>query len=437
MESAAGCHPPGRLDRDGVTLVEDGVDYVVYDLSRLISRGSCRIATGIDRIDLHFALGQVRRFGADCRFVTKVGSKAVEVPREVALPLLQALEEVWLHGGESDLSPLRRLERGGYAERISASGGAVSRVLRDAASYLRRWLLNSLRPQIPGGLLGESGRRGCYIVCSHHGLPKIPGVLERLQRESGLGILAYIHDIIPIEYPEYMRPGHVGIFRNYLHELDRAGASFVVNSRDTARRLDGYLRPRSGGQRPVRTLYPCLDLTRAEREPTDPRVIAARKSETPYFVVVGTIEPRKNHLLLLHIWRQLAQSGWQPMPHLHIVGRRGWENENIIDMLERCNSIRPHISEHNALGDADLIHLLKGARALLFPSFAEGLGLPLLEAVELGVPVVASNLPVFREIGSEVPYYIDPIDGPGWAQAIRRLSREPPLSGTRHQTGAT
>jgi hypothetical protein len=65
-----------------------------------------------------------------------------------------------------------------------------------------------------------------------------------------------------------------------------------------------------------------------------------------------------------------------------------------------------------------LAALLRGARALLFPSFAEGYGLPLAEALALGVPVLASDLPALREVGGTVPDYLDPLDGRGWREAI-------------------
>ncbi|MFD2497976.1 hypothetical protein ACFSTI_02685 [Rhizorhabdus histidinilytica] len=68
--------------------------------------------------------------------------------------------------------------------------------------------------------------------------------------------------------------------------------------------------------------------------------------------MLSTIEPRKNHLLLLHVWRRMAETlGPERTPHLAIVGRRGWENENVLDMLERCEAIRGHVHELAGLSD--------------------------------------------------------------------------------------
>ena len=106
-----------------------------------------------------------------------------------------------------------------------------------------------------------------------------------------------------------------------------------------------------------------------------------------------------------------------------MVGRRGWENENVLDMLERCAAIDGLVRESGALPDREVASLLRGARALLFPSFAEGFGLPLAEALALGVPAIASDLRALREVGGGVPDYIDPLDGASWRTAVLDYAR--------------
>lgn len=130
--------------------------------------------------------------------------------------------------------------------------------------------------------------------------------------------------------------------------------------------------------------------------------------------MLGTIEPRKNHWLILHVWRRLVEQMGNDAPKLVIIGRRGWECENVIDMLERCEPLRRVVIEESDCSDIQLNAWLQHARALLFPSFVEGYGMPLVEALGLGVPVIASDLPVFHEIASDFPTYLDPLDGPGW-----------------------
>jgi hypothetical protein len=88
-------------------------------------------------------------------------------------------------------------------------------------------------------------------------------------------------------------------------------------------------------------------------------------------------------------------------------------------MLERCDSLRPFVHEVCACSDTELARYLSGARALLFPSFVEGYGMPLVEALMLGTPVVASDLSVFHEISGEVPDFLSPMDGLGWLRAVQ------------------
>jgi glycosyltransferase involved in cell wall biosynthesis len=87
-------------------------------------------------------------------------------------------------------------------------------------------------------------------------------------------------------------------------------------------------------------------------------------------------------------------------------------------MLDRSPALRGVVIEHNAMPDGEMVRLVKGARALLLPSFAEGFGFPLIEALELGVPALCSDIPALRETGAGVPEFLDPLDGPGWRRAI-------------------
>jgi glycosyltransferase involved in cell wall biosynthesis len=142
----------------------------------------------------------------------------------------------------------------------------------------------------------------------------------------------------------------------------------------------------------------------------------------PYFVICGTIEPRKNHLLLLNLWRELGRLLGPATPKLIVVGARGWENENILDLLERCPGIRDHVIEAPGLSTPSLKRLIDNARAVLMPSFAEGYGLPVAEALTAGTPVLASDLLSLRAMRGSAITWLDPLDGLGWLAAIRRLS---------------
>lgn len=149
-----------------------------------------------------------------------------------------------------------------------------------------------------------------------------------------------------------------------------------------------------------------------------PAVFHHQPPGRPSFVTLGTIEGRKNHLLLLDVWHRLIARLGERAPRLLIIGQRGWEADAVFRRLDEDESLRGHVEELGRCTDAEIAAHLAAARALLFPSFAEGYGLPLIEALAAGVPVIASDLPVFRELCGTIPTYLDPRDEDGWEAAI-------------------
>jgi glycosyltransferase involved in cell wall biosynthesis len=90
----------------------------------------------------------------------------------------------------------------------------------------------------------------------------------------------------------------------------------------------------------------------------------------------------------------------------------------VFNVLDHSEKLRGHVIELNHCSDEDLAKHLASAQALVFPSLAEGYGLPLVEALGMGVPVIASDLPVFREIAGAIPTYLNPLNEAAWEEAI-------------------
>jgi glycosyltransferase involved in cell wall biosynthesis len=110
-------------------------------------------------------------------------------------------------------------------------------------------------------------------------------------------------------------------------------------------------------------------------------------------------------------------------PRLLIIGERGWEAEGVFRLLDGSEKLRRHVIELGGCSDAEMGRHLASARALLFPSFVEGYGLPMTEALGAGVPVIASDLPVFRELCGSVPDYLASRDESAWEAAIVDYAR--------------
>jgi len=232
-------------------------------------------------------------------------------------------------------------------------------------------------------------------------------------RLRGAKPVFFIHDLIPIRYPEYCRPGEHGRHVSRMHNALATGSGIIVNSRSTLETLERFAE---------QLRIKCPPAVVAPLAPPALGQAGPRPLDKPYFVVLGTIEPRKNHWLLLHVWRQLVERLGEEAPRLVVIGQRGWECENVVDVLERCLPLRGVVLELNRCSDHELAGYLHHAQALLMPSFAEGYGLPVVEALAAGIPVIASDLAVFHEVAGDVPEYADPLDGPRWVELVLQYS---------------
>jgi glycosyltransferase involved in cell wall biosynthesis len=237
-------------------------------------------------------------------------------------------------------------------------------------------------------------------------------------RRKHLHVYVFIHDLIPIDFPEYQRPSEAGAHAKRIRLTLENARGIIVNSSCTASAVRRF------AERENLPVPPVLVAPLGHNLPATNNAALPRGLRAPYFVVLGTIEPRKNHLLLLALWRQMAMSyRANEIPQLVVVGRRGWECEQVVDMLERCEAIHPHILEINNASDEQVISLLKGARALLMPSYAEGFGMPVQEALAAGTPVISSPLPAIKEFAGDIPDYAEPHDGIRWLELIRDYAR--------------
>jgi glycosyltransferase involved in cell wall biosynthesis len=229
----------------------------------------------------------------------------------------------------------------------------------------------------------------------------------------------FVHDAIPIEFPEFCSPGAFDRHVGRLGTVSQHASLVIVNSKDSQRAIEAALGER-GARIPNIEIVPlAVDEAFAEAKAT-----TAPRPRKPYFVYVGTIEPRKNLQFLLAVWRRLVERHEANAPKLVIAGRRGWENENIVDVLERSRRLAPFLAEASDLTDAGLAQLMADSAGLVAPSFTEGFGLPVVECLAAGAPVVVSDIAAHREVGEGFAIFADAIDGPAWIGALEALMDE-------------
>jgi glycosyltransferase involved in cell wall biosynthesis len=341
---------------------------VLIDISRLLARaGQGRLPTGVDRVILAY----VARWGSQAQAVLQKGTWRRLVPQAESQALF----------------------------------ALVQKPPADFSWQLGRLIARACVPPWPSQ--DAKGRAAFYL--GHSDLDR-PGFAHWLHKTHQKPVF-FVHDLIPITHPEYCRAGETQAHAQRMRLALQVGAGVVANSQATLDSLAVFAQQQNLPMPPavVALLAPA---------PLPVPDVNKRPMAAPYFVVLGTIEPRKNHVLLLTLWRELVSRLGQDAPHLVVIGQRGWECENVVDLLERCEVLRGHVHEVPNCPDAELACYLKHAQALLFPSYSEGYGMPLAEALQAGTPVLASALPVFQEIAGEVPEYLSPLDGLGWLDAI-------------------
>lgn len=489
---------------------------VLYDCTRLIARRNAVTPTGIDRVDLQYALHILSTYRENAAFVTQHGGKLHLVPLELAGVLLSQLDEKWFRSigttpqidlteelkklgaldaeGKTKHSPLKKEPVRPSAKPVPKPTGVTAEDIAEMRdlSIKDRWALLhrvKLTAHLPANLkwfasaprlfqeivfgaiatcpsllspiksrdriadsvidhapaasaetkpLSASGDGAyssskideplavflanrhegavCYLNMSHHGLLDSDLFIE-LRTAYGAKFIVYLHDIIPIEYPEYCRPGSKADHVRRLDNVNKVDAFLIFNSTDTSDRVNKYFE-KTFGRRP-RSIISYIGADNIKRSISGKQTVF----KEPYFVIVGTIEGRKNHLGLLQVWREMASQA-DAVPKLVIIGKRGWNNGAVLEMLDLCEAIRPHVLELNDLADDELFQIVSSARAMLFPSFSEGWGMPLVEALALGVPVICSDIPVFREASQGLAQYIHPLDLKGWESVILEYARE-------------
>ena len=338
---------------------------MLIDVTRLVDRFmQGRLPTGVDRVGLAY----VQHYGHNAQALIRWAGRSWVLPRAQSDQLF-----TWLFA--------------------PSSASVVVRII--AGGILAGWRTQ----RVAGGFLFNTG---------HSGLEQ--AAYPSMIRKMGVKPLFVVHDLIPITHPEYCRAGEDARHIVRMNNMLALASGVIANSQATLDALTQFARQSNQPMPPAvaALLAPGIVTT----------VLGKRPLAAPYFVILSTIEPRKNHAMLLQVWRRLAEQLGDSTPRLVVIGQRGWECENVVDLLERCIALKDFVIELPSCSDNELATYLYHAQALLFPSFVEGYGMPLVEALAMGVPVIASDLQVFREIADDIPDYVDALDGKRWGELV-------------------
>jgi glycosyltransferase involved in cell wall biosynthesis len=295
-------------------------------------------------------------------------------------------------------------------------------IVRAVGRHWRRFF-----PRLLSGAPIEFGPNDTLLLADSSWATRYWHVVDRA-REAGTRVGVVQYDFIPHTHPELVPKKLPATYRGWMQNtLTRAdfvaaiSESVAIEAREELRRM---------GRDPERAapLVQAFRLGADVKPPAKPG--AVRRELTDFlaaspvqpYLTVGTIEPRKNQTILPavfeDVWRQV------PDARLLVAGFVGWKGEELIRRLHSHPRYGTHLMHFGDLTDTELLHAYGHARALIFPSRAEGYGLPIVESLSHGMRVFASDIPAHREVGGQWCVYFAPSDVAGLAGQIVRWERD-------------
>lgn len=280
-------------------------------------------------------------------------------------------------------------------------------------------------PECGDILLGMDLSGDTLIQAEHYGL-------FRDYRNRGVSVYAIVFDLLPVRLPEVFPPGADQMHQKWLEAISKFDGAVCI-SKTVADDLRSWQAERSlwESRRPYVIGWFHLGADVANAAPTRGIPLDAERTlkiikTRPSFLMVGTIEPRKGYMQTLNAFNQLWRDGVDV--NLVIVGLEGWKTlpDNMrrdIPQTVECLRTHPELNKRlfwlEGISDEYLEKVYSASTCLIAASYGEGFGLPLIEAAQHKLPIIARDIPVFREVAGEFAYYFDAPDGKDLCGAVK------------------
>jgi O-antigen biosynthesis alpha-1,2-rhamnosyltransferase len=233
----------------------------------------------------------------------------------------------------------------------------------------------------------------------------------RHAKKNGMKVGLVVHDIFQVTHPHLFVPATAERFQVWLDQAMENVDFIIAVSKTTRNEVERYVESHSSSAKEIIKfesfrLGSVIDnVVSTDKVRNELKRIFELSDKQNTYLTVGTIEPRKNHKYLLDAFEKV----WQRCPHakLCIVGRIGWFCDGLEKRIKSHLEYKKYLFMFNDLSDTELDYCYKHSKALIFPSLTEGFGLPLVEALYKGLPVLASDIPIFREVGRDFCAYFD------------------------------
>ena len=332
---------------------------------------------------------------------------------ETTVPLRERLRRWFIRG-----SRVRAL-------RLSLLHPRIQGLARQAAAAFY-WMLRRFRGASASTQAELEYSRADWIVLldSTWG-PDLRPELARAKAQ-GARVCVVIYDLIQIRHPDLVSPGAAAIFRRWFERtLPLADRILTISKavHDDVRRYLHENAIRGPAAEHIGWFHLGSDFDRGNGNGSSSTELLADFADgfPPSFLVVGTLERRKSQATVLDVFEWLWESG--DRSRLILVGHEGWGSHALTSRLRRHRELGRRLLWVQHASDADLELCYRNATALIIASTNEGFGLPIVEALHRGVPVIATDIPVFREVGGDDVTFVPPGDADALAKAIGMAER--------------
>lgn len=243
-----------------------------------------------------------------------------------------------------------------------------------------------------------------------------------LKRAQRFRHVVLCHDIIPILFPHWYLPHDVRCFTTYFERVLPLADRVIFTSHRVCEDVRAYAAGIGVELADTRIVPLGFDLDPGAGGRLPPQLTSGR-----YILLVATLEPRKNHRMLLEIWKRLLAGGvpQQTGIKLVFVGRPGWKMEDFFDRLRSDPALSETLHIFSDIDDETLTAMYRNAAFCVYPSLYEGFGLPVVEALAHGAAVIASAGGALPEVAQGCAIVLSPLDALGWERQMRHWMTDP------------
>lgn len=249
------------------------------------------------------------------------------------------------------------------------------------------------------------------LHCPNYTMPYLSRIIDRK-----LAVVSTFHDMAYFLHPEYLIGWKRKMFCGYIKQTAKSCDKIVAVSHNTAKDSLSCSKPRN---KDIEVTYLGVDEAFFDTPAASEAIRAKYGIPEKYILYVGTLEPRKNVAGLIKGYRELPDEIKNEYK-LVITGKKGWYYDEIFSTVDSDPSLKENVIFTGFVDDEDMIPLMKGATEVGYVSFFEGFGLPVLEAMAAGVPIVTTSGSSLSEVAGECGYLCDPSDPKDIAGALER-----------------